>query len=77
MSKTLEYRYDSDTMFHQVVNTMYGFLVNPENEFTSLDLRDAAYFARIKFELEHPRPIIIGRDLSAHIDSLKIRRTKC
>lgn len=74
MSRRLENRYDEDPIFSNLVNSLYAFLSDDEHGITPLDLRDAAYFARLKFEMENPRPIIVGKDIYNHLDLLRARK---
>lgn len=57
--KKLEERYRNDATFHAMVNALYQQieLLN----LTPSEIREAAMFAAIKFEMVHARPIMMGR----------------
>lgn len=59
--RTLNDRYHNDPVFHQLVDTMYSMIVNLKT--TPTEIREAAMFAQLKFEMENPRPITISEDL--------------
>jgi hypothetical protein len=53
----LKNRYMNDAEFHSIVHMLYEFL--KEARFTPYELRQAAYFASLKFETEHTKPQMI------------------
>lgn len=60
---TLENRYMKDPVFFQAVNAMEK-MINEETGLTSLDIRDAAFYARVRYEMRHPRPISISPQMA-------------
>lgn len=55
--KELLKRYQSDPEFHHVVRTMEEWV--RQSGVTHLELRQAAFFAAMKFQLENPGPFEI------------------
>jgi len=52
----IEDRYENDITFYKATNLIFN-LINSETDLTPLDIRDACYLARLKFERENPTPI--------------------
>lgn len=69
--KTLDHRYFNDPTFSKLVDTFLAMI--RELKTTPDEIREAALFAQIKFELERPRPIAISKGLS---EELKLRGFK-
>jgi len=61
--ETLEKRYLNDPEFHAVVKFLES-AIKPEFGLTSLDIRDAAFYARIRFEMRYPQPICISPEMA-------------
>ena len=55
--KTVEERYYSDSTFRIAVDSIIR-LISEETGLTPLDIRDAAFLARLIYERERPYPII-------------------
>ena len=50
-------RYENDASFYALVNMLYNTMY--QHSFTISELKDAAYFAGVKFESEHVRPFVL------------------
>lgn len=57
--RTIEERYKNEPEFHAAVNAIKS-MINEKAGLTPLDIRDAAYLARLIYERNNVRPIIIS-----------------
>lgn len=55
----IEKRYLTDSNFRELVDRLEK-LINPETGLTPLDIRDAAFLARLNYERRVPHPIIFS-----------------
>lgn len=55
----IEKRYLTDSSFRELVDRLEK-LINPETGLTPLDIRDAAFLARLNYERRVPHPIIFS-----------------
>ena len=53
----LKKRYENNSDFNALVNVLYSAMF--QFHFTGTELKEAAYFAAIKFEFEHARPFMV------------------
>lgn len=56
--ESIEKRYLHDSMFHAAVKAILN-MISEETGLTPLDIRDAAFLARLIYERERPYPIIM------------------
>ena len=70
MRKPIEERYLNDAVFYNAVQVIYS-LMGEDTELTSLDIRDACYLARLKFETDRPRSIVINRQSMGPLEQLE------
>ncbi len=56
--KTPEEKYNNDAIYHNLVDVIYGMIESAD--FSPSEIREAAMYACIQYELRHTRPIKIG-----------------
>ena len=60
MNNRIDERYKNDPAFYNAVRLIEQLIRNTEGELTPLDIRDACYLARLKYEQKVVRPIIFS-----------------
>lgn len=60
MNNRIDERYLNDSNFHRVVELIFRIIKESEGDLTPLDIRDACYLARLKYEQQVVRPIIFS-----------------
>lgn len=60
MNNRIDERYENDIPFRNAVRVIESLIMNAEGELTPLDIRDACYLARLRYEQRAVRPIIFS-----------------
>ena len=60
MNNKIDERYENDPAFYNAVRLIEQLIRNTEGELTPLDIRDACYLARLKYEQKVVRPIVFS-----------------
>jgi hypothetical protein len=71
---TIEERYQSDPVFHHLVDTMQVFI--QEHQITPSELREAALLAAIKYELRNTRTYIPPQEMLDRLQQTERQRIK-
>lgn len=67
--RTIDDRYKSDPVFRQIADMMLSLI--RELRTTPTEIREAAMYAQLRYEMEHPRPTYFSPELQAEIDRRK------
>lgn len=72
-SRELQERYDKDPAFNQLVQVMTATII--QNGFSPMELRQAVFFATLRYEQMHYRPIFRSDDMFTFSDAVARKRS--
>lgn len=73
--KTVDERYREDSAFRHLVDMLHALI--GRSEFTPSEIREAALFAQMKWELFNPRPVTMSSGLWDELDRIRHRAEQC